>query len=81
MLIHQDHIDSTDRVIWRGGESTQLHYEILISNSEGISTWVPRSTRTFNSGIPCDMDEVYAAMIGYYYWCQDMERDSLLDTL
>jgi hypothetical protein len=47
MLIYQPYMNSTSRVSWRGGESTQLHYEELYR-----FTWRAIDVRTLGGGIP-----------------------------
>lgn len=68
MIIYQPHISSTDRIIWYGGESTQLYYQEQGSNHQSI--WVDRSVRTLGGGIPTGMSEMHAEMVDYYNYCQ-----------
>jgi hypothetical protein len=68
MIIYQPHIFSTDRIIWYGGESTQLHYQEQGGNHQ--STWVDRSVRTLVGGIPTGMSEMHSEMVDYYNYCQ-----------
>jgi hypothetical protein len=71
MFIYQPHINSTDRVIWRGGESTQLHYEQLNASGE----WLEKGVRTLGDGIPKGMSELQADLIDYYNHCQTAVLD------
>jgi len=70
MLIYQPYMNSTNRVSWHGGESTQLHYEELYR-----FCWRDIDVRTLGSGIPIGMSEMYAEMVDYYNHCQDMELE------
>ena len=70
MIIYQPYIDSTSRVAWRGGESTQLHYEELSSTQ-----WHAIDVRTLGGGIPTGMSDMHAKMVDYYHHCQDMELE------
>jgi hypothetical protein len=64
MQIYQPFINSTDRIVWYGGESTQLHYELLKCNE-----WVDCDVRTLGGGIPSGMSELHAEMREYYDFC------------
>jgi hypothetical protein len=70
MIIYQPHINSTDRVVWHGGESTQLHYEQQVDGWDGNPDWIGRSIRTLGSGMPTGMSEMHAEMVDYYNYCQ-----------
>ena len=70
MIIYQPFINSTSRVSWCGGESTQLHYEELNSTQ-----WRAIDVRTLGSGIPSGMSDMHAKMVDYYHHCQDMELE------
>jgi hypothetical protein len=70
MIIYQPYIDSTSRVTWYGGESTQLHYEELRH-----SQWRDINVRTLGGGIPTGMSDMHAKMVDYYHHCQDMELE------
>ena len=65
MIIYQPYIDSTDRVAWYGGESTQLHYEQYIKDQ-----WISPNIRTLMCGIPSGMSEMHAELVEYYNYCQ-----------
>lgn len=69
MIIYQPHITSTDRTVWYGGESTQLHYEVQCVDGH----WWDRAVQTLGGGIPSGMSEMHAAMVDYYNYCQIME--------
>ena len=64
MFIYQNHINSTDRVAWYGGESTQLHYEKFHRNK-----WRAIDVRTLGGGIPSGMSDMHAKMVDYYHHC------------
>jgi hypothetical protein len=70
MIIYQPFISSSDRVLWHGGQSTQIHYQKL--NPEG--EWWDRDVRTLGSGIPSGMSEMHAEMVDYYNYCQTAEH-------
>jgi len=73
MFIYMPFISSTDRVVWYGGESTQLHYEVKVtSNPE----WIDRDVRTINN-FPSGMKELLHAMQDYYQYCTSMEMELL----
>jgi hypothetical protein len=69
MFIYQPYIDSTDRTIWYGGESTQLHYEEL--NDSG--NWIDQAVRTLGGGIPTGMSEMHAELIDFYNYCNAVD--------
>ena len=69
MFIYQPVIDSTDRVAWYGGESTQLHYEVQVDGHDGNPDWIERDVRTLGGGIPAGMSELHAEMVEYYNYC------------
>jgi hypothetical protein len=71
MFIYQPQADSTDRVVWYGGESTQLHYELLDCDGN----WVDRVVRTLGGGIPAGVAELHAELVEYYNYCQCMEDE------
>ena len=70
MIIYRPFISSTDRVVWHGGNSTQLHYEKLINNK-----WIERDVQTLGSGIPSGMSEMHAEMMEYYNLSQILEQE------
>jgi len=70
MMIYQPSVNSTDRVVWHGGESTQLHYEQQVDGWDGSSDWIDRGVRTLVMGIPQGMSEMHAEMVDYYNYCQ-----------
>jgi hypothetical protein len=71
MIIYQPQIDSTDRVVWHGGESTQLHYEQQCPDGY----WWKRNIQTLGSGVPSSMSEMHATLVDYYNHCQCMEYE------
>lgn len=66
MFIYQPTIDSDDRVVWYGGESTQLHYEVYCN---GMGEWISQYVRTLGNGVPAGMSEMHAEMVEYYNYC------------
>ena len=78
MFIYQPHIDSTDRVSWYGGESSQLHYEVQVDGWDGNPTWIDRHVRTLGSGVPAGMSELHAELRDYYDFCNSMELEMRL---
>jgi hypothetical protein len=73
MFIYMPNIYSCDRVVWSGGESTQLHYE-----QEGVDkcdhqTWIEKEVRTLGNGIPAGMSEMHAELVNFYNHCQTLE--------
>jgi hypothetical protein len=70
MIIYQPFSNSTDRVAWHGGESTQLHYQKL-----DCDEWVSFDVRTLGNGIPSGMSELHADMCDYYDFCNTMELE------
>jgi hypothetical protein len=72
MFIYQPHIDSTDRVIWHGGESTQLYYEVR----DKSGCWYEMGVRTLGAGLPSGMSEMYSELVEYYNHCQTAVLDA-----
>jgi hypothetical protein len=70
MFIYQPHINSTDRVVWHGGESTQLHYQFLDHFNDGRTGWIDSFVRTLGNGIPSGMSEMHAELVDFYNYCQ-----------
>jgi hypothetical protein len=66
MFIYQPQHDSTDRTIWYGGESTQIHYE----QQDCDGHWWGRDVRTLGGGIPAGVSELHAELVDYYNYCQ-----------
>lgn len=71
MFIYQPFLSSKDRVVWYGGESTQLHYQWL--NAEG--EWWDKDVRTLGNGIPASMSEMHAELVDYYNYCNCLTLD------
>ena len=69
-MIYQPQINSTDRVVWHGGESTQLHYEQQVDGWDGNPDWIGRGVRILGGGMPTSMSEMHAEMVDYYNYCQ-----------
>jgi hypothetical protein len=72
MFIYQPHINSSDRVLWHGGESTQLHYKIR----DKSGCWYEMGVRTLGSGLPSSMSEMHAELVEYYNHCQTAILDN-----
>ena len=72
MFIYQPYINSCDRVLWHGGESTQLHYEMC----DKSGCWNAMGVRTLGGGIPTSMSELHSELIDYYNHCQTAVLDN-----
>jgi hypothetical protein len=72
MMIYQPTVNSIDRVVWHGGESTQLHYEKFINDM-----WLERDVQTLGSGLPRGMSEMHAEMVEYYQLSQVLEQERI----
>ena len=70
MFIYQPNIYSSDRVVWYGGESTQLHYEKESLDNNGCPQWVDIDVRTLGGGMPAGVSELHAELVDYYNYCQ-----------
>jgi hypothetical protein len=60
MLIHQK--TATERIVWRGGSSTQLHYEVLKGDD-----WKEFDVCFFMQ-FPTSTKEIRLEMDDYYDW-------------
>ena len=60
MLIHQK--TATERIVWYGGSSTQLHYQVLKGDD-----WKEFDVRSFMQ-FPTSTKEVRLEMDDYYDW-------------
>ena len=58
MLIHQPTND--ERIVWHGGDSTQLHYERLRKGE-----WIPLETQTITE-FPHSVKEFKQAVVDFY---------------
>jgi hypothetical protein len=58
MLIHQK--TATERIVWNGGSSTQLHYQVLKGND-----WKEFDVRSFMQ-FPTSTKEIRLEMDDYY---------------
>lgn len=81
MQIYQPFIDSTDRVVWHGGESTQLHYEKLYDIKDPgtnslMGEWMERDIQTLGS-LPTSMKDMLSAMQEYYDRSQELEQERI----
>lgn len=76
MLIYQPNSDAPDedflspRVVWYGGESTMLHFQIFLTPT-GI--WETHETITY-SNFPEKMSDMVAQMEEYYYSVWDRNQ-------
>ena len=66
MFIYQPTVDSDDRTVWYGGESTQLHYQVRVVHDD----WTDISVRTLGGGIPAGVSDLHAKLVDYYNYCQ-----------
>jgi hypothetical protein len=82
MVIYQPYIHSNDRVVWHGGESTQLHYEIQVWDVSQIRApyWKEISVCT-PMDFPTDVKQIYEKIREYYDSCSSARHDNMLDTL
>jgi len=69
MMMYQPCIDSRDRVIWYGGESTQLHFQLELEGYNDEAEWIDEYTRTLGGGIPSSMSDMHAEMVDLYNHC------------
>jgi len=74
MFIYTPFISSKDRVVWYGGFSTQLHYEV---QDDVNPNWIERDVRTLGEGIPTGVKELLDAMKDYYQDCTSLEMERL----
>lgn len=65
MFIYQPEADKRTRVIWGGGESTQIHYQHRAITDK----WIDIETRTLGGGIPSDTKEFMQEMRDFYNYC------------
>lgn len=70
MIIYQPNIYSSDRVVWYGGDSTQLHYEKESTDNAGNPLWFDCVVKTLGNGIPAGMSDMYAELSDFYNECQ-----------
>ncbi len=70
MFIYQPTVSCTDRVVWYGGESTQLHYEVEVDNGDGNPDWIDQAVRTLGGGTPAGVSELHAELVDFYNYCQ-----------
>ena len=75
MFIYQPTVNATDRVVWYGGESTQLHYEQQVDGWDGNPDWIDRAVRTLGGGVPQGMSELHAELKQFYDYCQTAALD------
>lgn len=70
MFIYQPTVYSNDRVVWYGGESTQLYYEQEATDGNGCPMWIDIAVRTLMQGVPAGVSELHAELVDYYNYCQ-----------
>lgn len=63
MMIYQPSSDMNYRVVWYGGESTQLHFEKQVFKDE----WRPLAIRTLQFSFPTGVKELLLEMEEYYH--------------
>jgi len=78
MFIYQPNQYSDDRVVWYGGESTQLHYEKECVDDNGCPEWRGVAVRPFGNGLPSGMSEMHAELVDYYCYCNTMKYEKKL---
>ena len=66
MFIYQPLVNSSDRVVWYGGESTQLQYEHQCTDGH----WWNMGVRILGNGLPSGMSDLHAELVDYYNYCQ-----------
>jgi hypothetical protein len=65
MLTYQPECDDRTRIVWYGGESTQLHFQ-----HRGITNrWIDIETQTLGRGIPSGVKELLVDMQEFYNYC------------
>lgn len=74
MFIYQPTVYSNDRVVWYGGESTQLHYEQEATDGNGCPKWDSIGVRTLMGGMPAGVSELHAELVDYYNYCQTTDH-------
>ena len=74
MFIYQPNTYSSDRVVWYGGESTQLHYEQETVDANGCPEWLDVAVQTLGGGIPAGVSELHAELVDYYNYCQTIDH-------
>lgn len=72
VMIYQPKEETTYRVAWYGGESTQLHFQVL--NLEEWR-WEDRDVRTLGSGVPAGIKEMLLEMENYYHDSLILEQE------
>jgi hypothetical protein len=76
MFIYQPRHEHLYRVVWYGGQSTQLHFEKKVAGE-----WKDIDVRTLGSGLPDGVKELYQEMLEYYNYGITMEHDNLVGTI
>lgn len=73
------------RVVWYGGESTQLHFEKLWNTwdpdtNETWQEWLDRDVRTLGA-MPTSMKDMLMEMQEYYQYSLDMEQERIREMM
>lgn len=68
MLIHQP--TDNERIVWYGGDSTQLHYERLDTDNASENEWKTLCTRTL-SEFPHSVKEFKTKVDDFYQYCAE----------
>jgi hypothetical protein len=76
MMIYQPKYEHLHRVVWYGGESTQLHFEKKVAGE-----WKDIDVRTLGSGLPDGVKQLYEEMRDYLDYCITQDYDSLIGTI
>lgn len=71
MMIYQPSSDMNYRVVWYGGESTQLHFEKQIFKDE----WRDIDVRTLQFSFPTGVKELLLEMEEYYHQCLVLKEE------
>jgi hypothetical protein len=77
MMIYQPKAEQKYRVVWYGGESTQLHFEKQVFLNE----WKDIDVRTLMCGMPSGVKELLMEMEDYYNHGMILEEQYLREEL
>lgn len=66
MLAFYPYEGATERIVWYGGTSDILHYEVQVDDWKGDSDWIERECQTLGGGIPEGVKELLQVMQDYY---------------
>lgn len=76
MMIYQPKHEHLYRVVWYGGQSTQLHFEKNVAGK-----WKDIDVRTLGSGLPDGVKQMQEEMRDYLDYCITQEYDFLVGTI